>query len=370
MKFKINKDVLLENLNNVGRALSNRNIIPIINGILFELSNEGLSLMATDNEITIKTFIDKSKIKEISSTGSVVIYGKFILDIIRKLPNVDISIEVLDGFKMLINTDNSSFNLNGINPNEFPNLYLEETKEPIILKNSELKALISKVAFATSPSESRPILTGINFIINGDNLEVLATDSYRLAKYSINIDKFNSNSVNLVIPCRNLLELIKIIDDNGEIEMHLFNNKVLFKYKNILFQSRLLSGTYPTNSSVIPSNFEIQIDVDVNVLYEMIDRASLLTSDKDKNTIKLMLNKNELVILSNSPEIGKVEEKLSLIIDKEIDISFSSKYMMEALRSFEAEMVTICMNNDISPIVIKSTDENNLVQLLLPIKTY
>ena len=83
-----------------------------------------------------------------------------------------------------------------------------------------------------------------------------------------------------------------------------------------------------------------------------------------------MLNKNELVILSNSPEIGKVEEKLSLITDKEIDISFSSKYMMEALRSFEAEMVTICMNNDISPIVIKSTDENNLVQLLLPIKTY
>ena len=95
-----------------------------------------------------------------------------------------------------------------------------------------------------------------------------------------------------------------------------------------------------------------------------------LTSEKDKNTIKIMLNKNELVILSNSPEIGKVEEKLSLITDKEIDISFSSKYMMEALRSFEAEMVTICMNNDISPIVIKSTDENNLVQLLLPIKTY
>lgn len=370
MKFIIKKEYLIEGLNNVSKAISSKNLIPILAGIKFELKKDGLYLSASDTDISIQSFISNEKISEVIELGSIVIYGKYIVEIIRKLPNVDISIEVLDGFKMLINTDNSSFNLNGINPNEFPNLYLEETKEPIILKNSELKALISKVAFATSPSESRPILTGINFIINGDNLEVLATDSYRLAKYSINIDKFNSNSVNLVIPCRNLLELIKIIDDNGEIEMHLFNNKVLFKYKNILFQSRLLSGTYPTNSSVIPSNFEIQIDVDVNVLYEMIDRASLLTSDKDKNTIKLMLNKNELVILSNSPEIGKVEEKLSLITDKEIDISFSSKYMMEALRSFETEMVTICMNNDISPIVIKSTDENNLVQLLLPIKTY
>lgn len=370
MKFIIKKEYLIEGLNNVSKAISSKNLIPILAGIKFELKKDGLYLSASDTDISIQSFISNEKISEVIELGSIVIYGKYIVEIIRKLPNVDISIEVLDGFKMLITTDNSSFNLNGINPNEFPNLYLEETKEPIVLKNSELKALINKVAFATSPSESRPILTGINFIINGDNLEVLATDSYRLAKYSINIDKFNSNSVNLVIPCRNLLELIKIIDDNGEIEMHLFNNKVLFKYKNILFQSRLLSGTYPTNSSVIPSNFEIQIDVDVNVLYEMIDRASLLTSDKDKNTIKLMLNKNELVILSNSPEIGKVEEKLSLVTDKEIDISFSSKYMMEALRSFEAETITICMNNDISPIVIKSTDDNNLVQLLLPIKTY
>ena len=175
----------------------------------------------------------------------------------------------------------------------------------------------------------------------------------------------------------------KVIDLEQFDDVFIITNKKVYKAWVMKRTSRLLqifiweskkeviiNTIGQANSSVIPSNFEIQIDVDVNVLYEMIDRASLLTSDKDKNTIKLMLNKNELVILSNSPEIGKVEEKLSLVTDKEIDISFSSKYMMEALRSFEAETVTICMNNDISPIVIKSTDDNNLVQLLLPIKTY
>lgn len=370
MKFVIKKEYLIEGLNNVSKAISSKNLIPILAGIKFELTKGGLYLSASDTDISIQSFIDKENILEINELGSIVIYGKYIVEIVRKLPNTNITFEVLDGYKMLITTENSEFNLNGINPNEFPNLYLEETKEPIIFKNSEFKALINNVAFASSQSETRPILTGINFLINNDVLEVLATDSYRLAKYSILVDKIKSNEINVVIPCRNLVELTKIIDDNGNIEMHLFNNKVLFKYKNILFQSRLLNGTYPTNSSVIPSNFDITFEVEVNTLYNMIDRASLLTSDKDKNTIKLMLNKDELIILSNSPEIGKVEERLKLVTNKEINISFSSKYMMEALKSFETEKVMICMNNDISPIIIKSLQNNNLIQLLLPIKTY
>lgn len=370
MKFVIKKEYLIEGLNNVSKAISSKNLIPILAGIKFELKKQGLYLSASDTDISIQSFISSDNIESIDELGSIVIYGKYIVEIIRKLPNSNITIEVLDGYKMLILTENSEFNLNGINPEEFPNLYLEESREPIILKNSSFKSLINKVSFATSQSETRPLLTGINLIIKNNSLEVLATDSYRLAKSSIDIDRSTDNEINVVIPCRNLIELIKIIDDNDNIEMHLFNNKVLFKYKNLLFQSRLLNGTYPTNSSIIPNKFDIMFDCNINNLYEMIDRASLLTSDKDKNTIKLVLNKDELVILSNSPEIGKVEEKLKIKNDKEINISFSSKYMMEALRSFDTEIVTICMNSDITPIVVKSKDENNLIQLLLPIKTY
>ena len=132
----------------------------------------------------------------------------------------------------------------------------------------------------------------------------------------------------------------------------------------------MISGTYPVSSNIIPSDFKIDIECNYNDLYDMIDRASLLTSDKDKNTIKLELNNRELIISSNSPEIGKVEEKVSIDNDSSISISFSSKYMLEAIKSFNTEKIHLLMNNDNSPIIVKSDKESSLVQLVLPIKTY
>jgi DNA polymerase-3 subunit beta len=277
----------------------------------------------------------------------------------------------MDGYKMLVSTVNTEFNLNGINPNEFPNLDLEETKNPIILKTFLLKKIIAQTFFATSQNESRPLLTGINFRMEKNLLEVIATDSYRLAKKTINLDEEMEENFNIVIPGKNLLELSKIIDDDKEnLELHIFDNKILFKYKDILFLSRLLSGTYPATSSIIPNEFSVSVECSCMGLYEMIDRASLLTSDRDKNTIKLSLKDSELVISSNSPEIGKVEEKMLVNSTDKISISFSSKYMLDCIKSFETSNIVLCMNSDNSPIIVKSLEDNSLVQLVLPIKTY
>lgn len=371
MKFVIKRNILLENLNHTAKAISSKNLIPILTGIKFDLKEEGLYLSASDTDISIRSFIDCKDIISIDEVGSVVIGGKYIVEIIRKLPDVDISIEVIDGYKMIVSTLNTEFNLNGINPSEFPNLELEETKEPIILDTNNFKTIINQTFFATSQSESRPILTGISFRISGSLLEVIATDSYRLARKTINIDNELDNEVNIVIPGKNLMELSKIIDEDGmNIELHLFSNKILFKYKNILFLSRLLNGTYPANSSIIPNDFDIEINCNTDVLYDMIDRASLLTSDREKNTIKLELLNKEMIISSNSPEIGKVEEKISVENDDEVSISFSSKYMLDAIKSFNQDNVCIYINNDSSPIVLKSNNDDSLIQLVLPIKTY
>ena len=221
MKFIIKRDILLEYLNHTSKAISSKNLIPILSGIKFELQEEGLYLYASDTDISIKSLIPSDKITEIKELGSIVIGGKYIVEIVRKLPDTDISIEVLDGYKMLISTSNTEFNLNGINPNEFPNLDMEVTKEPIILKTSLFKTIINQTFFATSQNESRPLLTGINFKIDNNNLEVIATDSYRLSKKSINIDANIESGVNIVIPGKNLLELSKILtDDEDNLEMH------------------------------------------------------------------------------------------------------------------------------------------------------
>ena len=371
MKFIIKQEILLESLYNASRAISPRNLIPILTGIKFDLNEDGLYLSASDTDISIRCLIPINDIEEVKEYGTIVIGGKYIVEIIKKLPNTNITIEVMDGNKMIVSTDNTEFNLNGINSNEFPNLDLTETKEPIILKANLIKKIISQTFFATSKNESRPLLTGINFRIDGNMMEVIATDSYRLAKKSILLDRELEEGINIVIPGKNMLELDKIVlDDEENLELHIFENKVLFKYKNILFLSRLLSGTYPATSAIIPNDFSVQVECSCSGLFEMIDRASLLTSDRDKNTIKLVLSQREMVISSNSPEIGKVEEKMNVSSDDEISISFSSKYMLDCIKSFETSNVTLYMNNDNSPIIIKSNEDESLIQLVLPIKTY
>lgn len=373
MKLKISKSILLENLNYVSKALSSKNIIPVLNGIKFELKKEGLYLIATDNDITIKSFIDKKEIKEIEEEGSLIIYGRFIVDIIRKLPNDIINIEDVDGNKVIISTSSSKYNLNCYEENDFPKIKLEKAENPIKLNTGEFKTLINQTAFASSLQESRPLLTGINLKIIGNILECVATDSYRLAKKTIDLSIENENPVNIVIPSRNINELVKIIEEDSEtLELNIFNNKILFVYKNILFQSSLLNGTYPNTDNLIPTENSIKFEANLNELYSVIDRVSLLTQSKEKNIVQLEMKKDRLCVTSNSPEIGKSEEIMLInnLTNNEIKISFSAKYMLEALKTFDQEKVVLLLNGEIKPIIIKESENGNVIQLILPIKTY
>ena len=154
--------------------------------------------------------------------------------------------------------------------------------------------------------------------------------------------------------------------------MHIFNNKVLFKFDNTLFQTRVLTGTFPDVNRLIPDSFEVEIKVNASEFYNVIDRAALLTSEKDKNIVKFECENNEVIVSSNSPEIGKVEEEIDVEKnnDNNIKIAFSSKYMMDALRTIESKDVILCFNTDIKPIIIKDAKDKTLLQLILPIKTY
>lgn len=373
MKLKIKKEVLLESLNKVSKAISTKNLIPILSGIKFELDNKGLTLTASDNDITIQTFIPADESMNIEKEGSIIIQGKYILDIVRKLPDEFINIEVIDELKIIIYTDNSEFNLNGINKNEYPNITLEESKKIIYIKNKEFRSIINQTSFATSNDESRPVLTGINFKIVGNILECNATDSYRLAKKNIKLNKIAEENYNFVIPSKNLIEFNKILDyGEDDIEMHIFNNKILFKYNTLLFQSRLINGNYPNTANLWPTDSILTITANLDELYNVIDRASILTSDKEKNVVTFEINNDTLLVKSSSAEIGRVEEKMKIAKDndEEIKISFSAKYMMEALKSFEGTSAELSFFGEIKPIIIRGKEDESLEQLVLPIRTY
>jgi len=372
MKFTIEKNVLLENLTDVVRAISVKNIIPVLNGVMFDLKEEGLYLTASDSELTIRAFIDKDDIKSIDVKGSIIIQSKYILDIIRKLPSDLINFELMDGFKIKISSDNSQYDLNCLDSKEYPSLKLEERENPIIIKGSIFKSIISQTVFAISTQELRPLLTGLNFKIVGDVFECIATDSYRLAKKNVKLDVPCEEEINIVVPGKNIIEFDKIITEDKDVEMHIFTNKILFKYKNIIFQSNLLSGTYPNTNNLIPNDFAIIVNIDLNKYFSAIDRAALLTQNKEKNIVKMRIKDNKMIINSYVSEIGKVEEKLDVETspDANIDISFSAKYMMEALKTMKDEEILILLNGEVKPIVIKSINDESLIQLILPVKTY
>ncbi len=375
MKLTIKKDLLLDALNKVSKAISTKNLIPVLAGIKFELKKKRLTLTASDNDITIQTSIDCSSEEDfvVESEGSIIIQGKYILDIVRKLPDKYINIEVIDELKIRIYTENSEFNLNGISESEYPNIGLEESKKKVNIKSGIFKGIVNQTAFAASNEESKPVLTGINFNIVGDILECNSTDSYRLARKVVKLDKESEENYNIVIPSHNILEFSKILDnDEEEIELHIFNNKILFKTGNLKFESRLINGTYPNTSNLLPDESFLIVSTNLNDFYDVIDRVSILTSDKEKNIVTLETNGNTLILKSSSLEIGRVEEKMPIHknTDEDIKISFSAKYMMEALKSFSTETVDIHFVGEIKPILIKSSEDETLTQLVLPIRTY
>ncbi|MFV0249814.1 MAG: DNA polymerase III subunit beta [Bacilli bacterium] len=372
MKLEIKKTILMENLNYVIKGISNKNIIPILNCIKFELTSDGLYLMSTDNEIAIKTFIESKNIENIDKLGEVVISGRYIYDIIKKLPNTIISIEEVVDNKIFINTEQSSFRLNCNDSSEFPTIDLNENKNPIFINQKIFKNIIKQTSFATSNEESRPLFTGINFSIIENRLECTTTDSHRLSLKKLEINNSMKESLDITIPTHTLNELIKLmIDEDKDVELHIFNNKVIFKFSNILLMSRLINGTYPDVSGFIPKEFSLAVKVNLNDFFGAIDRASLLTNEEDKNTIKLESKNSNFIISSNIPEIGNVEEIINIYKnkDEDIKIAFSSKYMIDALKSFECEEIELLFNGEIKPIIIRNVESDDLTQLIVPIRT-
>ena len=376
MKLTIKKDLLLDGLNKVSKAISTKNLIPVLAGIKFDLKKKKLTLTASDNDITIQTVVTSTNEDDfrVEKEGSIIVSGKYILDIVRKLPDKYINIEVFDELKILVYTENSEFSLNGISEDEYPNINLDESKKKVTINNKVFKNIVNQTAFASSNEETKPVLTGINFNIVGDVLECNSTDSYRLANKVVKLEKSSEENFNIVIPSHNILEFTRILDDDeeGNVEMHISNNKVLFIYKNLKFQSRLINGTYPNTSNLMPKEDFLIVYTKLNDLYNVIDRASILTSDKDKNIVTLETNGNVLTLKSSSQEIGRVEEKMNITKnnEEEIRISFSAKYMMEALKSFSTETVEIHFVGEIKPILVKSSEDETLTQLVLPIRTY
>lgn len=378
MKFRIQRDRLIQGVQDVMKAVTSRTTIPILTGIKVTATEEGVTLTGSDSDISIESFIpkeeDDNEIVEVKQSGSIVLQAKFFSEIVKKLPTDVVEIEVLNHLQTIIRSGKSEFNLNGLDAEEYPRLPQIEENNKFQIATDLLKALIRQTVFAVSTSETRPILTGVNWKVENGELSCIATDSHRLALRKARIEIEINELYNVVIPGKSLNELSKIIDDTSDlIDIVITENQVLFKAKHVLFYSRLLEGNYPDTSRLIPSESKTEVTVNTKEFLQAIDRASLLAREGRNNVVKLStMEDSNIEISSNTPEIGKViEEVQSQAIDgEELKISFSAKYMMDALKALEGTDIKISFTGAMRPFVIRPLHSETTLQLILPVRTY
>ena len=378
MRFIIQRDSLLQSVQDVMKAVTSRTTIPILTGIKIVANEEGVTLTGSDSDISIESFIPKEEagdeIVEIKQPGSIVLQARFFSEIVKKLPTDTVEIEVHNNLQTVIRSGRSEFNLNGLDAEEYPHLPQISEEHVFKIPTDLLKGLIRQTVFSVSTSETRPILTGVNWKVENNELICIATDSHRLALRKAKLEAENTGNYNVVIPGKSLTELSKILDDSSEsVDIVITENQVLFKAKHLLFFSRLLEGNYPDTGRLIPTESKTDVVVNTKEFLHAIDRASLLAREGRNNVVKFStIEGGAIEVSSNTPEIGTVVEEIqSQSIDGEdLKISFSAKYMMDALKALEGTEIQISFTGAMRPFVIRPLHDDSILQLILPVRTY
>jgi len=381
MKFTIRRQPLLASIQEVNHAISPRTaVVPILTGMKLTLDQNILTLTGSNSDITIESTIpstiEDEEIITNMENGSIVLPIPHFSDIIRKLPGDYVQIEVKENFKTIIKAEQSVFELHGQSSDEYPHIAIDKNDPHFSIEANKLKQLIRQTVFAVSTMETRPILTGVHMTIHNGDVRFTATDTHRLAQSQMTIEKHTDSldEMSIVIPGQSLHELNKIIsEDDEQISVSIMQNQVLFFTKRKAFISRLLSGTYPDTERLIPTNLNTSLHIQTNEFIRTIDRAALLASAEQNNVIRFEAKGDGMIeISSNSPEIGRVNEQMAILSHEgeEVNISFSSRYLLDTLRTIDSDEVTISFTGPMNPFVIKTPANDKILHLILPVRTY
>lgn len=364
MNIICHKNDLLKGINTVLKAVSSRTTLPILEGILFQAINGNIYLVATDLEIGIKTNVSGQIIEE----GTIVLSSKIIPELIKKLPDDDITIETDINNKTKINCLNSEFNIQGQSGNEFPELPQVINDQTINLPKDLFKSMIKETIFSVAENESIPILTGALLEINENQVKLVALDGYRLA---LRKGKINSTQQSLkeVVPARTLNEIYRILSiKDNDINISYTGNQILFKIGQTSIISRLLEGDFINYQQIIPNEKVTIVKIKTRDLLQSCERAALLAREGKNNLIKMDYRLDELSITSNA-EIGKVQEEVFLELEGQpLKIAFNSKYFIDILKVISEEEILLEFTNSVSPCVIRPIDGDYFTYLILPVR--
>lgn len=366
MIINCSKSVLSEALSVVSKAVSSKSNLSVLEGIFLKAENDSsLTLIGNDLEIGIEAKLNAEVIEE----GRAVLNAKMFMGIVRSLPSDDVYIEVKENNAAIIKSGLSKFEINGIDPLEFPELIKVDSEYTIEISNNILKNMINKTAFSVSTSDIKPVLKGCLLEIEENKLKMVAVDKFRMAiREEILDESFEKRS--LIIPEKTLSEIAKILKDGDEkVKINCNSKNVVFSFENYRMVSRLIEGEFIKYNSAISESFEIELECSKNELTEAINRASLmLTSDSLKAPLKFKISGDNINITCETVH-GSFEDNISIPTgNANLLIGFNNVFLLDALRACDEEMIKIKFNKNINPLVITPVEGDKFLYLVLPMK--
>lgn len=370
MRFTFTKDSIVDSLQLVMGAVPTKMPMPVLGNLYLKLDGNSLQITATDLEITVTA---TTEVIESEGSGSILIQAKRFQELIRKLPDSPLEIEVQEPLKILLKCEGVGvYTLPGGDTMDFPELPMVEPQISFQVSGENLKRMISKTVFAVSHDEMRPILTGILMQIRSNEMRVVATDGHRLSRIIKSGIDFSGEPRDIVIPMKALNLLLRGLDDADNPEIGISETRAYFATDNQRLTTRLIDGHYPKYESVIPDNNPHTLTVNSDEIMAAVERVSIFASQISKQ-VKLFIEAAEVTLETEDPEMGgRGEEKLTASYEgTPFEIAYNSNYLLDVLRQIDTEEVVFTLNSSNDAAVIRATtqqDNEDFLMLLMPIR--
>ena len=363
MKLVCKKSNLLNGVQIVSKAVPSKTTMKILECILIDASKGSIILTANDMELGIETKIEGDIIEK----GVIAIDAKILLEIVRKLPDNEITIESDENYNVLITCEKSKFNISGKSGEDFSYLPNIEKENSIIVSQFTLKEVIRQTIFSIADNDNNKLMTGELFEINENILKVVSLDGHRISIRKIEL-KNSYGYVKVVVPGKTLNEITKILpgDADKDVFIYFTDKHVVFEFDETVVVSRLIEGEYFKIDQMLSTDYETKFKINKKEFYNCIDRATLLVKEGDKKPIILTIN-DESLLLKIQSSLGKMNEDIDITKQgKDIMIGFNPKFLIDALKVIDDEEVEIYMVNPKAPCIIKDIKES-YIYLILPV---
>lgn len=364
MKFKINRDHFAAGLAQVLGVVGARASMPILSNVLIEAEGDTVSLTTTNLDLGIRCRIKAT----VTSGGAITLPVKKLATIVRSLPQVDTTVEISGQNRVKVISGASQFQIMGMPADQFPGLPSFADQHSFNLPQAELSSMLRKVAYAQSTDENRFILNGVYFNFGEGKLTLVATDGRRLATTAKALSaEAAAGAGQLILPARTVNELQRMLGDTGDVRIAFNDRQVSFRVQiakpdaaltdQIHLVSKVVEGNYPNYRQVIPKETVHRVDIERELLLECVQRASLMTSDKN-TSVKLTVGDSKLVINASSSEYGESQEELAITFGgPQVQIAFNPSYLLDPLKALTDDTVHFEFKDDMSPGVIRNAEE-------------